>query len=147
MRRTLTAAASAVLLAGLGTAAPARAAADLPNTFAAAKAGAFSTVNTYYQSTIDSPTDVDWFKFDVPATTRSTALLGSRPGDYNISVHDATGKEIARSFYTGTHFERPVVSVTPGTYYTRVSTKGYYAKSKPYTLRFRQLPVGVVALD
>jgi hypothetical protein len=131
----------------LTAAATATAATDLPDTYAAATRAAVSPNATALRSTIDSRTDQDWFKFSVTRTTRAAVTLGSLPGDYSLAVYDGTGRRIALSAYTGTHFERVFPSVAPGTYYVRVATQGDHSSTKAYSLRFRPLPAGLVTLD
>jgi hypothetical protein len=146
-RSALTAACALLAVAGAVVVAAPASAADLPDTYAAARNAPLSTVGTAYSSSIDDPTDQDWFRFDVKQTTKAAVTLGDLPGDYTLTVFDGAGRQVARSAYGGKHFERVLVNVAPGTYYARVTTQGFFAKTKPYRLRFRLLPVGVVALD
>ena len=151
LTRRLGVAVSALALAAVSASVPAitpaRAAGDLPDTRAAAAKGPASSTAVAYRSTIDDPQDQDWFKFTVTRTSKAAVTLGNLPGDYSLAVYDGAGRRIGLSAYGGTHFERVIVSVAPGTYYARVATQGYYAKTKPYSLRFRGLPSGVIALD
>jgi hypothetical protein len=131
----------------LTAATTATAATDLPDTYTAATHAAVSPNSTALRSTIDSRTDQDWFKFSVTRATKAAVTLGSLPGNYSLAVYDGTGRRIALSAYTGTHFERVITSVAPGTYYVRVATQGDYSRTKAYLLRFRPLPAGLVTLD
>lgn len=150
MGRRLIAAAGLALVAAatsLTAAGPATAVTDLPDTYAAATRAAVSPNATALRSTIDSPTDQDWFKFTVTRATKAAVTLGSLPGNYSLAVYDGAGNRIALSAYAGTHFERVFPSVAPGTYYVRVATQGDFSRTKAYMLRFRPLPAGLVTLD
>ena len=126
---------------------PAGAAAELPDTLAAAAKASASALNVAHRSTIDDPKDQDWYKFQVPRTARAAVTLGGLPGDYSLAVYNSAGQRVGLSAYGGTHFERIFLSVGPGTYYARVATQGYFSKTKPYRLNFRVLPTGVITLD
>ena len=126
---------------------PAGAAAELPDTLAAAAKASASALNVAHRSTIDDPKDQDWYKFQVPRTARAAVTLGGLPGDYSLAVYNSAGQRVGLSAYGGTHFERIFLSVGPGTYYARVATQGYFSKTKPYRLHFRVLPTGVITLD
>jgi len=151
LTRRAAVAVSTLALAAVSASGPAittaGAAAELPDTYAAAVQAAASSTAVAHRSTIDDAKDQDWFKFTVTRTSKAAVTLGNLPGDYSLAVYDGAGRRLGLSAYGGTHFERIIVSVSPGTYYARVATQGYYAKSKPYSLRFRGLPSGVIALD
>src|SRR5215217_6971671 len=146
MRRTAAALTSAltVLASGLLVGSTADAAADRPNSLAAATKTASLANFTWVREKIATSTDEDWYRYDVPAPMQMMATLGGLPANYSLSVYDSAGRLIGTSNQSGVGYERVLWTArAKGTYYARVDSAGGYSASKEYSIRFKQLPAGL----
>lgn len=135
---------AALILASVGMPA-AVAAADAPGTCTSATPA--RALNTWLSDTIASPTDVDWFKFTIPATTRAIVTLGALPADYDLRVYAGCSTLLASAARPGPQFEEIYRSFGPGTYFVRVSGFDGASSTVPYAVRFRTLAAGIRILS
>jgi peptidoglycan/xylan/chitin deacetylase (PgdA/CDA1 family) len=121
------------------------AAADAPNTCA----GATTTVtnNAWHSGTIDTSTDVDWYRFSIATGTRALLTLGNLPADYDVYLYSDCSTLLASSNRSGRQFDEIYRSFAAGTY--RVKVVGYLGAqaTAPYALRLRTLPWGIRILS
>lgn len=107
------------------------------NTQATAKAIAIPSTNA---GIISSTTDLDWYSFSVPTTGIRTITLSNLPLDYDITLHNSAGTQLAISQLGGTSSETISFNfTTTGTYFLKVY--GYQGANNPsvcYKLAIRQ---------
>ena len=94
-------------------------AADAPDTCSAATTP--STRHTWLSESLASPTDVDWFLFQKPATGFVIATLGKLPGNDRLALYGACNVLIASSDTAGNSFEEIQRWLPAGSYRLRVS--------------------------
>ncbi|SDY76471.1 S8 family serine peptidase [Thermoactinomyces sp. DSM 45892] len=89
-----------------------------------------------YDSYIFSDTDVDYYKFNVGTAGAVNISLTNLPGDYDLSLHDASGAELAKSIKGGTNPEAIAYNATSaGVYYVKViGYSGAFSKTQAYKL-------------
>jgi hypothetical protein len=99
------------------------------------------------QDTLDSPTDVDWYRFDITAKSNVAIHLSDQPreSDLHLVNPDSLGGGTLDSAYSGYVSRPPAVSVAqelgPGSYFIRVEADSYYNDITPYSLRVDAVPV------
>lgn len=90
----------------------------------------FRPLNSFTLSQIASPTDQDFWKFEVDTPgQRRIGLLGL-PADYDMQIINSDGAIIASNTQTGTHGFGFNTTFNPGTYYVRI-----FGKNGASTLR------------
>jgi hypothetical protein len=149
MRKAAVALASvlAVVVPGALAASTADAAADRPNSLAAARSTASVAHNSWIRDTIATAGDEDWYRFDVPSATQMMVTLGGLPANYSLAVYDSAGRLIRTSNQSGVRYERVLwTAPAKGTYYARVDSAGGHHASRTYGIRFKKLASGLVVL-
>ncbi len=124
------------------TSAHAVAAADAPNSCAAATTA--SPINTWLRGDISSGTDTDWYRFQKASTNFSLITLGALPKDYRLDLYNSSCTRLTGSNRPGFEFEEIYRQLAVGTYFARVApaTPSAYS-TRQYALRLRTLPTGV----
>lgn len=85
---------------------------------------------------IDPQGDEDWFVFETDGSSRYTVQLHGLPANYDLSVHDRSGKEINSSQRTKKKTEKLSLSPSAGRYYIKVSGhEGARSEKLPYHLK------------
>ncbi len=91
-----------------------------------------------YKNWIDYQGDIDWYKFDVPASGQLTLQLTVPAAlDYDVQLHNvnAPNGQIGISQLPQGQVEQINMSVTAGTYYVKIYGAGNnWSASQPYTL-------------
>lgn len=121
------------------------AAADAPNTCAAATT--LSQKNVWLSGTIGAVGDVDWYRFSIKTGKRVLLTLGSLPADYDLELHGTCGTLIAASRRGGQEFDEIYRSLPAGTYRVRVAGYLDAHSTSPYALRLRTLAWGIPILS
>ena len=110
--------------------------AEAADTCATATAG---TVGAWLNKKIDTPGDVDWFRFSVPRTGYALVVLGGLDADLRLDLYSSCTHLVASSQHGGTVYEAIYARLAAGTYRVKVSGIGGAVSSNPYSLRFRNL--------
>ena len=133
----------------LGTSSPASAAGDAPDR--CDQIVSASPLGSWISGTIESSTDVDWYRFPLPDNEVAQYLLGDLPADYQMQIVRHCGK--ARRIYSyrpGTEFEELILSTHSDPYmpsYVRVSSVSGASSAEAYKLRVRILPKKISILS
>lgn len=92
---------------------------------------------------IEHDGDEDWFVFEADGTSTYRLHLHGLPTDYDLTLHDGSGNEIASSTERGRRSEEVRQKLTTGRYYVQVSGfEGAWDNDKPYSLDFDTLGSG-----
>lgn len=102
-----------------------------------------------FQDTLDSDSDVDWVRFDVPATADVSLTLSQQPASSTLSLYRsaAAGGDRVEIEYSDSSQPTPI-SITerlnPGTYLAKAAAGGYddWDDVNPYSLNVAVTPVG-----
>ena len=109
----------------LSTHLPAAAAVDAPSR--CGQIGSATPVGQWVSGTIDSATDVDWYRFALPEHANVQLLLGGLPANYRMDVYRHCGDTDGFHFHSyqpGTQFEELILSTSFAPYvpaYVRIS--------------------------
>jgi hypothetical protein len=147
LRLAAAAAALTTLAAGVVATSAAEAATDRPNTLAGARSTAPIANNAWVREKLGTPTDQDWYRFDVSRAGQVMATLGTLPANYSLAIYDSAGRLVRSSNHSGVGFERVIWTAARGTYFARVDSAGAYHTKKTYALRIRTLPNGLSVLS
>jgi hypothetical protein len=121
---------------GAASSTPARA--DVPNTCSAVHAD--TSAGAWHGSSIDSSSDIDWYRFSVTASRHAIVTLGALSSNLSLALYDASCHLLATSAHSGAQFEQIYRSLARGRYLARISgVSGAYG---PYALQFRVLANG-----
>ena len=130
----------------LGTHLPAAAAVDAPSR--CGQIGSATPVGQWISGTVDSATDVDWYRFALPEHANVQLLLGGLPANYRMDVYrqcgdsDTAGRHF-RDYQPGTQFEELILSTSTSPFvpaYVRISGVAGASSAEPYQLRARVMP-------
>lgn len=93
-------------------------------------------VNTTITGIVESNGDVDFYRLDVDTGSIIALALSNLPADYDLSLHDKTGKELDASDNREKKPETISRKVAKGTYYAKVFPKkaSIYNPAKCYAL-------------
>jgi hypothetical protein len=84
--------------------------------------------------------DVDWWGFDVSGGRTKFMLVGMGGNDYDLTLTNADGDELATSAQRGSRSEKITMSLAPGRYYVEVTgVDGAFDEDHPYRLNVNQL--------
>ena len=120
----------------LGTHLPAAAAVDAPSR--CGQIGSATPVGQWVSGTIDSATDVDWYRFAMPEHANVQLLLGGLPANYRMDVYRQCGDTAGRHFrdyQPGTQFEELILSTSTAPFvpaYVRISGVSGASSAEPY---------------
>ena len=128
----------------LSTHLPAAAAVDAPSR--CGQIGSATPVGQWVSGTIDSATDVDWYRFALPEHANVQLLLGGLPANYRMDVYrqcgDTDGFHL-HSYQPATQFEELILSTSFAPYvpaYVRISGVSGASSAEPYQLRAKVVP-------
>ncbi|MCB9332598.1 MAG: T9SS type A sorting domain-containing protein [Lewinellaceae bacterium] len=95
------------------------------------------SLNTDKQSQIGTSSDVDYWKFSLPASMNVAITLKTLPGDYDIILYDANQTQLGLSVLGGNVDETIVKNNLPaGTYTLKIyGYNGAYSNTQCYTLK------------
>ena len=130
----------------LSTHLPAAAAVDAPSR--CGQIGSATPVGQWVSGTIDSATDVDWYRFAMPEHANVQLLLGGLPANYRMDVYRQCGDTAGRHFrdyQPGTQFEELILSTSTAPFvpaYVRISGVSGASSAEPYQLRAKVVPAG-----
>ena len=97
---------------------------------------------------ITSPTDEDWFRFDLKRSGRFLVRLTDLPANLRLDLFDKHRDRVSRSTRPWRQFEEIYRHLDARTYYVRVSSQnGTYDAHRSYHLRFTYLTPGVHVLS
>jgi hypothetical protein len=125
---------------------PAAAAVDAPSR--CGQIGSATPVGGWVSGTIDSATDVDWYRFALPEHANVQLLLGGLPANYRMDVYRQCGDTAGRHFrdyQPGTRFEELILSTSTAPFvpaYVRISGVSGASSAEPYQLRAKVVPAG-----
>ncbi|HEX6171060.1 MAG TPA: T9SS type A sorting domain-containing protein [Chitinophagaceae bacterium] len=92
--------------------------------------------NTGINGTISPRSDLDHYKFNITSAGTIIVSLTTLPANYNLSVLNSNGTQIAVSQNNGTQNETLSINVAAGSYYAKVFPKGNANNATScYTLR------------
>lgn len=93
-------------------------------------------LNTNIMGKIDSKTDIDYYKFIITTGGTISVSLTTLPANFDLSLHNSTGTQLAISKNTGTANELINATVAAGTYYAKVLPNGNaFSTASCYTLK------------
>ena len=134
----------------LSTHLPAAAAVDAPSR--CGQIGSATPVGQWVSGTIDSATDVDWYRFAMPEHANVQLLLGGLPANYRMDVYRQCGDTAGRHFrdyQPGTQFEELILSTSTAPFvpaYVRISGVSGASSAEPYQLRAKVVPAGSLSV-
>lgn len=133
-------------LAVLATTVQSVAAADAPNTCAAATTA--SPLNTWITESIATSGDFDWYRFNTATSGYGLITLAHPPKDYRLDLYNSSCRLVAASNRIKLQYEEIYRSLPAGTYYVRVAPMSSTAYSPTaYALRLRTLANGAQVLS
>jgi len=138
------------LILVLGTHLPAAAAVDAPSR--CGQIGSATPTGQWVSGTINSATDVDWYRFALPEHANVQLLLGGLPANYRMDVYRQCGDTDAfhfHSYQSGTEFEELILSTSTAPFvpaYVRISGVSGASSAEPYQLRARVVPAGSLSV-
>ena len=145
LRLVLSLLASVVLVVGAAGQPAAVAATDAPNACTAVTTT--SAKNTWLSGTIDTTTDVDWYRFSLRSEKRVLLTLGGLPADYDLDLYGGCRTLLASSHRSDQKFDEIYRRLPAGTYRVRVAGFLGVHSTTPYALRLRTLSWGVPILS
>ena len=103
--------------------------------------------NRWIRESLDSPRDVDWYRFNVPAAAAGDlvhVILGGLPANYRLDVFAGCDERLDYSNRRGRRYEEVLFSAPEGPLWVRVRRGVDGASSRrTYALRFKHYPSGV----
>lgn len=81
-------------------------------------------MNTDIQGLIPNSSDIDYYKFINASSGSITLTLTNLPANYNLSLHNTAGTQLAISQNNGLNNEMIVKNLVAGNYYAKVFPKG-----------------------
>lgn len=85
---------------------------------------------------VDPEGDADWYRFDVTGGSGYRVQLHGLPADYDLTVYDEEGREVAAPAERGKRSESVGLSPGSGTYFLKVAGFGKeWSAERPYKLK------------
>lgn len=113
-----------------------------------------ATVNSpqasWIEDSIDSATDVDWFRFTLSGSGSRTVriVLGAQAANYRLDVYSACSTLLGSSNRSGVQYEEVILSLPANaTYRVRVQAAASAFSTAPYKLKFDPIASGVRVLS
>ncbi|MDB5197260.1 MAG: C-terminal target protein [Flaviaesturariibacter sp.] len=91
--------------------------------------------NTDIKGTIDSGTDLDYYKFVITTSGTITVTLGTLPGDYDLKLFNSAGTQVGISQNGSTTGESISYTAATGTYYAEAYGYNGANSATCYTLK------------
>jgi hypothetical protein len=99
-------------------------------------------VNTRINGIVEDSGDVDFYRFKVDTGSIVALVLNDLPADYDLSLHDKAGNQLAASVQKGKRREAIARQLAAGVYYAKVYPKTpLYEAGRCYELTIISIPM------